>query len=243
MSDNKKPKVAIIFFGITRTLPDVINSIQQNLFDVLEKNGFEYDIFIHTYILSNPYINQWSGEKTYNYDNNAYKVLNAKYVLLENQDTVEKSLNIPAYFLKLGDWAGCAKTIKMKQYLVRNMILALYSKRQATKLFSQHKDEYEFVIFTRPDQIMHNKINPPVFRNLLNNSNIIIPKEHCYHGVNDRLCIAKPNVGVIYGYAFNHLLSYSKNKSIISEVYLRDYLKFKKINIIFNNLQTSLKRL
>ena len=243
MSDNKKPKVAIIFFGITRTLKDVFYSIKQNLLDILEKDGFEYDIFIHTYILSNPYVNPWSGESTYNYDNNAYKILNAKYVLLENQDIVEKSLNIPAYFSNLGDWAGCAKTMKMKQYLVRNMTLALYSKNQVTKMFSRYKDEYNFVIFTRPDQVIFNPINTSLIKSILKDNNIIMPYEHCYHGVNDRLCIAKPEVGIIYGTAFNGLLSYSKKKSIISEVYLKDYLNFKKINIIFNSIKTAIKRI
>jgi hypothetical protein len=42
-------KVAIIFFGLTRTLGKTINSIEENLFKPLRDNSIEYDIFIHTY--------------------------------------------------------------------------------------------------------------------------------------------------------------------------------------------------
>jgi len=252
MNVTPKPKVAILFFGLTRSLRKIYNNLKEKIFDELTNNGFEYDIFIHTYILENPYINKWSKENITNYDNEAYKILNPKYYLLENQNKVESKLNIKAYCTKLGNWAGCAQTPFMKQYLVRNMILALHSKKMVTKMFAEKKDEYDYVIITRPDQKYNSKLNVRVFDLLVTNNNdnqidkneknIIIPQEHSYHGYNDRFCITRPNNAIKYGYAFDMLLAYSLKKSIVSEVFMKDYLTHLKLNIIFSDLKASLER-
>jgi hypothetical protein len=241
MNNMEKKRVAILFYGLTRSLRDIYSNLKENLFDELTNQNYEYDTFIHTYILDNPYINKWSGETINNYDNNAYTVINPKDYMLQKQNIVEKKLHIPTYYSKLGNWAGCANTIDMKCYLVRNMVLALYSKKMVVKLFEKYKNEYDYVIITRPDQVFHSKINIAAFT-LLNNRNIIIPHEHSYHGLNDRFCIAKPSVAIKYGLAFNLLKFYSKNKSIISEVYMKDYLDSLGLNIIFSPLKTHLVR-
>jgi len=236
-----KKRVAILFFGLTRSLRKIYENLKTNLFDELEKENFEYDTFIHTYILDNPYINKWSGEIVTNYDNTSYSIINPKYYILEKQNIVEKNLKINKYFSKLGDWAGCAKDIKMKCYLVRNMVLALHSKKKVVQLFNKYKDDYDYVIITRPDQMFHKKINTRCF-DLLNDKNIIIPYEHSYHGKNDRFCIAKPTNAILYGMAFNYLKDYSKKKSIISEVFMQDYLKYLGLNIIFSPIKADLVR-
>ena len=237
----KKRKVAILFFGLTRSLRNIYDNLKKNIFDELTKNGYEYDIFIHTYHLENPYINPWSKEKIFDYDNTAYTILNPKNYIIENQNKVEKTLNINSYCSNLGDWKGCATTPYMKRYLVRNMVLALHSKKMVTKLFEKHKNDYDYVMITRPDQMLDTIINPKSF-SILNNNNIIIPHEHSYHGYNDRFCIATPSVAIKYGTAFDTLKMYSKKTSIISEVYMKHYLTSLRLKIIFSPLKTHLVR-
>jgi len=237
----EKRRVAILFFGLTRSLKNVYENLKENIFNELTNNGYEYDIFIHTYSLENPYINQWSGEKVENYDNQSYKILNPKYYIIEKQSEIEKKININAYCSRLGDWKGCANTPEMKKYLVRNMVLALHSKMMITELFRQHKNEYNYVIITRPDQMLHSKINTKVFSQL-NDNNIIIPYEHSYYGYNDRLCISTPNIAIKYGSALKVLKIYSKLGSIVSEVFMKDFLTSSKINIIFSPIKTHLVR-
>ena len=72
-------RVAVLFFGLTRSLRNIHNNLKENLFNELTNNGYVYDTFIHTYSLENPYINNWSGEIVSNYDNTAYEILNSKY--------------------------------------------------------------------------------------------------------------------------------------------------------------------
>jgi len=234
-------RVAIIFFGLTRSLKNIYNNLTENLFNELTNNGYNYDIFIHTYSLENPYINPWSGESISNYDNTAYKILNPKYYIIENQNVVEKRLNINSYCSNLSNWKGCANTPEMKRYLVRNMILALHSKKMVTQLFKEHKNEYNYVIITRPDQMLNTKLNTNAF-SLLNDRNIIIPYEHSYHGYNDRFCIAKPNVAIKYGTAFYVLKLYSQIGTVVSEIFMKDYLKSLGLKIIFSPIKTQLIR-
>ena len=234
-------RVAIIFFGLTRSLRNIYKNLTENLFNELTNNGYTYDIFIHTYSLENPYINHWTGESISNYDNTAYKILNPKYYIIENQHSVEKKLNINSYCSNLSNWKGCANTPEMKRYLVRNMVLALHSKKTVTKLFKEHKNEYDYAIITRPDQILHAKLNTNVF-SVLNDRNIIIPYEHSYYGYNDRFCIAKPNVAIKYGSAFYVLKLYSQIGKVVSEVFMKDYLKSLGLKIIFSPIKTQLIR-
>ena len=222
-------------------LKNIYNNLTENLFNELTNNGYNYDIFIHTYSLENPYINPWSGESISNYDNTAYKILNPKYYIIENQNVVEKRLNINSYCSNLSNWKGCANTPEMKRYLVRNMILALHSKKMVTQLFKEHKNEYNYVIITRPDQMLNAKLNTNAF-SLLNDRNIIIPYEHSYHGYNDRFCIAKPNVAIKYGTAFYVLKLYSQIGTVVSEIFMKDYLKSLGLKIIFSPIKTQLIR-
>jgi len=236
-----KRKVAVLFFGLTRSLRKIYTNLKENIFDELTKNNLDYDIFIHTYSLENPYINPWSGEQIYDYDNLAYEVLNPKYYIIENQNKVEHMLNINSYCSNLSNWKGCANTPEMRRYLVRNMVLALHSKKMVTSLFEKYKDEYDYVIITRPDQMLHRKININAF-SLLNNKNIIIPHEHSYYGYNDRFCIATPDVVIKYGKALDGLKLYSTITSIVSEVYMKDYLTSLGLKIIFSPIEAHLVR-
>jgi len=227
--------VAIIFFGLTRTLEKTIDSIKINLLAPLNENLMEYDIFIHTYKINGSYKNMWSGEYVTNYHNeDIEKILNPKYFIFDDQETITNNINFNEYYTKLGNWTGM--TSEMTKYLIKNMCLALYSKKQITLLFEKHKDEYDYAILIRPDMKMDTKIDICYF-NELNNNNIIVPEKDWFHGCNDRFCIGVPNVILYCGKLFDELKQYSCEKSIISEVYFIDKLREQSIGIIPKNIE------
>lgn len=234
-------KVAIIFFGLTRVLSKTIDSIKRNLLNQLDKSSINYDIFIHTYKVFGPYKNEWTREITDNYYNeDIEKLLNPKYFIFDIQETIINNINFEDYYKKLGNWTGM--TSELTKYLIKNMCLALYSKKQITTLFEEHKTEYDYAIIIRPEMELCNEINVNYFNELTDN-NIIIPQMEWYHGCNDRFCIAKPNVILEYGKLFDELKSYSEKKSIISELYLLDKLNEKKISIIPKDIKYNMIRL
>jgi hypothetical protein len=89
--------------------------------------------------------------------------------------------------------------------------------------------------------MFHSSIKTEVFSSL-NDTNIVIPYEHTWSGLNDRFCIAKPDVAIKYGTALNNLKAYSEKKSIHSETYLKDYLESLGLEVIFSSIKTHLVR-
>lgn len=233
MSLSPYNKVAIVFFGLTRTLSSTIDSIKSNLLNVLSELNMEYDIFIHTYKINGKYKNNWSNEFVENYVNeDIEQLLNPKYFIFDNQDEIIEKINFDEYYSKLGNWTGMSKD--MTKYLIRNLVLALYSKKRITEILEIHKEKYEYVIFIRPDTLLLNKVW--IDYSTLTDYNIIIPDAEWHRGCNDRFAICATSVALYYGFMFDFLLEYSKHTSIISEKYLLDMLTKKKIAIITQNI-------
>ena len=49
--DPRKVRVAVCFYGLTRSLRWTLPSIRRRLFEVLRQEGMEVDVFVHTYHL------------------------------------------------------------------------------------------------------------------------------------------------------------------------------------------------
>jgi len=229
-------RVAILFFGLTRTLHKTIHSLKEYLFKPLDEHSVHYDIFMHTYKIFGRYHNMWSNEYTEDYPNEDVEaLLHPKYLLVDNQETIINRIDFNEYYKKLGNWDG-TRTEELTRYLIRNMCLALYSKKQITLLFDEHKDEYDYAIIIRPDALLQSRINVGEFINL-HDGNIIMPEIHWYHGCNDRLCIGTPNIISYCGKLFDHLQPYSEQKSIVSEIFFLDKLNERSIHIIKTPIQ------
>jgi hypothetical protein len=226
----KNKKVAILFFGLTRTLNKTHESIKKNLLTHLSDNSIDYDIFIHTYKIFGPYKNMWTRETTENYINEDVEtLLNPKYFIFDNQETITNNIDFNEYYKNLGNWTGM--TPELTRYLIKNMCLALYSKKQITLLFDKNINDYDYAIIIRPDTELRDKIDINYF-NELNDNNIIIPEKEWFYGCNDRICIGRPNIISYCGKLFDELKIYSERKSIISERFFMDKLNEKCITII-----------
>lgn len=237
----QKERYAILFFGLTRSLSRTYPSLKENIFDVLCNNNIDYDIFLHTYHIDGAYVNQGSNEKIDNYNNDEYKLLNPKYCIIEKQTDILQNIDFNSYYTKLGIWPGTelrkdTDPAELTKYLIRNMVLALHSKKQITMVLEQHMSEYDYVIILRPDLYIKTKIDPDFIRARLNPNNIIIPKKDSWHGCNDRLCISRPKNAVYYGKLFDQLLPYSRETSIVSERYMKDMLIKKNIKFIKHDI-------
>jgi hypothetical protein len=232
-------KIAIIFFGLTRSLDVTYNSIKQNLFDVLTQHNINYNIYMHTYHIKGSYVNPWSHERCVRYDNTKHKILNPKYLLIDDQDEVLKKFNMNDYYSKLEIWAI---SLDLTKYLIRNMVLALYSKKRITELFEKNSSQYDYVIIMRPDMKILNKFDVNCL-SLLNDTNIIIPDVEHYSGYNDRICVSGVKNALYYGKLYDHLLEYSRTKPIASERFLFDMLKNKNIDAIQQRIDYEIVRL
>jgi hypothetical protein len=217
-------KVALVFFGITRSLRFCYDSIKDKIFDELKKENISYDIYQHTYSLDN-YENERTGEKLDTVDNNEYKILQADFVMIENQDEIKKKLNLKQYRTHKDPWKGNYNSVD-------NMILGHYSKKQATTMIENSGIQYDYIIFIRPDCLYLNKLNLNFIKEA-NNKTIVMPNFHCHSQfrINDRFAITTMNNYKIYGCIFDKLLDISKKMPLHSEHVLGLILKNNKINI------------
>lgn len=78
-------RVAVCFFGLTRSLNHTIDSIKQNLIGPILKQGFEVDVFVHTYNDVRHLTNTRTGEDS-DLDTDQWKLLSPYDVSLTSQD-------------------------------------------------------------------------------------------------------------------------------------------------------------
>lgn len=125
-----------------------------------------------------------------------------------------------------------------------NLICALYSQYQVTKLLENSKEQFDYVWFLRPDVIFKEEL-PLRWLNWVNNNKFIVPIFGSHKGINDRMAILKYELALKYGKRFNRLEEYCidlKNNKVSSERFLKwvmiDY-KCKKINYFFKRLRSN----
>lgn len=221
-------KVAICFWGLTRSLKYTRDSINKYIFDVFKSNNVDYRIFMHTYTLHDKYNNPRSGEKDITLDNEEYKCINPDYVILDNQEQVKSSINFLQYRTHKDPWHNNYVTMD-------NFILAMYSKKRLLKLFQDNDDEsYTHFLMIRPDVKYLNNFDIKWLTNIKDNQ-IYVPDFGifgCYGGFNDRMAlVCSKKVFVLYNSVFDMMLEYSKKTDLHSE-------SINRFNMNYNNIKT-----
>ena len=206
-------RVAIGFYGITRSLKYTLDSIKKNIFNVLSDKQISYEVFMHTYSLSS-YTNKRTREKNDNIDNDEYKLLNADYVEIDNQDEIKLKLEMKSYRTHPDPWGTGYNSVD-------NFILGQYSKWRLTNMIEQQTQNgktYDFIFFVRPDCRYLVPFDVK-YLELVNDSTVIIPNFHLYgiYKINDRFCVANPCTYKICGGIFPLLLGFSTKMKLHSE--------------------------
>jgi hypothetical protein len=78
-----RKKVALAFYGLTRSLQYTIDSIRENVMDKLTAAGYDYDVYLHTYDLAGLQ-NARSGESD-RLNTTEWQLLDPDYVEVTNQ--------------------------------------------------------------------------------------------------------------------------------------------------------------
>lgn len=209
-------KVALAFWGITRSLKYTIKSIKKNILNILKESNIKYDIYIHTYKINSAYSNKRAQEKETKLDCNEYKLLNPYRVIIDSQDHIKKKLNMRRFRTHGDPWHSNYETVD-------NFICAMFSKMKVTKLIEK-TDNYDYVIFLRPDVKYLNKFDIKFFDSA-NNDTICIPNFHLFANFNDRFCIANYKNAMLYGKLYSEMLLYSKEHQLHSETFNNYFIR------------------
>uniref|UniRef100_A0A6C0KV37 Glycosyltransferase n=1 Tax=viral metagenome TaxID=1070528 RepID=A0A6C0KV37_9ZZZZ len=233
-------KIALAFFGLTRSLSYTMPSIHKNILEIFKKNDIKYDIFLHTYRVDY-YENKRSREKVSHINNDEYKILAPIYFQIDDLDYVKQCLALSQFRTHPDPW-------NTNYQSVDNFILAQLSKSHVTALIKGSKNKYDYVIYLRPDVEYITPFDLAYFKRV-NDRTICIPDFHRYGPqlFNDRFCIANGKTYLQYGDTFPYLLEISKRESLHSETVLGNmmakyglrfaYIPFHFIRIRYNGVK------
>ena len=235
MNDVKK-KVAICFFGLTRSLKKTIHSIESNIFQILINHNIEYDIYLHTYDIT-LLTNSRSNEYNCKLDTDEWKLLKPNYYSITNQTTFDNNYDWN-FLKKQGDkWNDGFQS-------TRNAIRQLNSIKEVTKLWI-NKHPYKYYLYFRPDLLYVTPLNIKNIRDNIDKPNtIVVPSWGNYlNGVNDRIAFGDYNTMRHYGNRIVHIPRLYKRvvgsikKPYHSERYLLKIIKHFKIKITFCDMK------
>lgn len=170
------PRIAVCFFGITRSLRYTVASIEQNVLEPTRKTG-EVRVFGHFFlqsVISNPRSAEHGKLQV-----DEYKLLELDWLELEEPDQCLEKHNFDG-LKKFGDhWGDDFRSL-------RNLIHQLHSIDRVTR--AAQKWEPEIVVFVRPDIRYHDSIER--YLKSQRRPTVLLPNwQHWRGGYNDRFSI------------------------------------------------------
>tara|TARA_Y100000389_G_scaffold204581_1_gene258136 strand:- start:4386 stop:5123 length:738 start_codon:yes stop_codon:yes gene_type:complete len=235
-------KVAICYWGMTRSLKKNKHTHKKFIYDILKSNNYDYDIFIHTWKTKTQKQMVWLKESDVLIDEEEYKCINPNYYKIDSQDDFIDNIEFEKYFYEdqykkfgvprtngKGDWIP---------QLLKNHLCALESLKRVYKMVKETEKRYKYIIFVRPDSTFHKKLNFSLIDNLEENEVLIQDRDH-YNGYNDRFAVGHPDIMGKYANRIDEAIEFRKNvHRIDSESFckyiINKYGKVKKGQIHFS---------
>lgn len=136
-------------------------------------------------------------------------------------------LNLESYRTKPDPWKTNYETVDF-------YILGKYSQYSLTKIIENSNNNYDYILFVRPDCLYLDRLDVSKF-NLINDNTILISSFG--HQMNDRFAITNNKTYKIYGKIFEELLELSNKYELHSQTILGMILEknnIENIKIKFN---------
>lgn len=241
---NNKYKIAICYWGLTRSLSKIYQSHIDNIYNTLRDYGYEYDIYMHTWYSSSNTFYVWE-KRDKNVDVNDYEYINPKYYKTDDQDVFLNNINFLDYFdeehyNKYG--ADRYDNPEWYPYLIRNSICGTKSQKIVTQMVVDTGIKYDFVIYIRPDALIKNKL-PNIFNNI-SDGTLVVPDMDIFYGINDQFAILSFNDFTKYGNRFDEIVSFRKTirkcyaEHLVELIFNKYFTKLLKININYELVRT-----
>ncbi len=207
-----RPRIAVCFFGITRSLSHTIGSIERNILTPARTRG-ETRIFAH-FFRQQEIDNPRSGEKGM-LRSNEHKLLAPDWLELE----------MPENCLAERDFEGLKEfgdTWKDDFRSLRNLLHQLHSLDRATRAALEWTPD--IVVFARPDLEYHDSLEP--YLQVHSAVPLVqLPNwQHWGHGYNDRFAVAThPTATMAYGsrISLTHRFCHEMNRPLHAELLVR----------------------
>lgn len=176
--------IAIVMYGLPRSLAYTLESILENIIAPLHAAGFQTCIYAHTYIHRSRVTNKRSGEDNKLLNNREIDMLGACRQTAESLMTVQQThLNL------LGQLKKYDSVWKDNLTSVTRYLLALHSLSIATDLAMTSGTPYAGMAIIRPDLKYHDPVDVQLFKRAIDSNTIVVPRWQSWEkGLNDRFC-------------------------------------------------------
>lgn len=226
-------KIAICYWGMTRSTKLVYKSHFINLFNIFKNNNIDYTVFIHTWKTVDNKNIIWENVSSIPVDYEEYKLLQPNYYKIEEQSLFTDQINFSDYFNKeLYDKYGGDTPHEWRPQLIMNHLCSLESQKRVYEMVNNSSEEFDFIMFIRPDVRIDNNFDV----NILNKDfDIIIPSYDHYEGYNDRFAILPFKKSSNYACRIDEIIDFRKNHGrIVSEKYVKFIINkyYKKLSFI-----------
>ena len=202
-------KVALCFWGLTRSLKFTIDSIREYILKPLDDNNIEYTTFMHTFSMSSKYYNPRAGEENIQLDFDEHHLLDPDFFKIEDQDAIKEQIQIKKYRTMPDPW-------NTNYICLDNFICAMYSKKQLGIMVKESNIQFDYIVYLRPDVRYITPLDQRYFH-VTHQNTICTPNFHLFPNLNDRLAIIAFCNLKIYSEMFNEMYEYSRIYPLHSE--------------------------
>lgn len=213
--------LAIIYFGLTRSVEKTHLTHEKHIFDILKKNNLKYKTFIHTWKTKNNKQNIWDKEIPQKINYLEYKLLSPDFYKLDSEDEFLESINMNNYYYQdIWEKKQNSEAPEWSSKMVSNHLCMLESQKRGLEMVKSYGDKFKFIMFIRPDITIHN--NLPVEKIFENTEEIYIPNHGHFGGFNDQFAILNNENAQFYGNRINEIAEFRKNNGrIVGEKYCK----------------------
>jgi hypothetical protein len=204
-------RVAICYWGLTRSTRHVADSHHAHIFAPLSAAGIEFDVFLHTWEAKDHYI--WWVKTHSSPDYTEHELLHPVSFRRDSQDEFLDGIDFSQYYY--------SEECEWNPLLLRNHICSLESQRRVTEMCIESNRKYSHVMYVRPDARIYSDL--PVSQILeLSGNEILLPDENHYEGYNDRFAAMTYDACLSYGTRINGLAEFRERVGyIVSEKYVK----------------------
>lgn len=229
--------IAIIYFGLTRSIKKVYKSHLEYIYNHLDKNNITYKKFMHTWSLKDGIQNIWEDYIEQKIDYDEHKLLNLDFYEIDSEDEFIKSVNMDDYFYKdVWNTKGHSHEGEWLPKLVSNYVCMLESQKRAIKMvenFVSKGNKFKLAMFIRPDIMIYDYF--PIDKVIELNNYINIPNHSHHEGLNDQVAIFNYDNIKIYSSRIDDLALFRKNHGrIVAEKYVKFIVN--KYNLTVNEI-------
>lgn len=181
MMGPSRHRLAICFFGITRSLRYTFPALQANILDPARRQFRSVSVYAHLYDQDRIH-NPRSGEAGA-LDTEEYKLLNADWLCQEKPDGIAQAAGLDQLKSYGDSWEDGFNSL-------HNLLLQLHSLKSVTNAVLQ--DGIDYCLYCRPDLMYHDRWNRALYRLRLGQQpHVMVPRWQAWEGLNDRFALVR----------------------------------------------------